>query len=156
MMMITITMMMNSWIMECEVFIFPDWSPPDNPARPCRPKAGYGLVMMIMMWGWCADLAVQEHEWVSLGASQPDTRPGTAPEKYTRRNQICTFLGNTLQKFRNKRRYQLCTLTGRGPVDWEGPVSWKETSWPNLTEHFSVENMIKNENVCLLPYSQAL
>ena len=22
--------------MECEVFIFPDWSPPDDPARPCR------------------------------------------------------------------------------------------------------------------------
>ena len=49
MMMITITMMMNSWIMECEVFIFPDWSPPDNPARQCRPKAGYDLVIMVMM-----------------------------------------------------------------------------------------------------------
>ena len=39
----------NSSIMECEEFILPDWSPPDNPARPCRPKAGYGLVMMMMM-----------------------------------------------------------------------------------------------------------
>ena len=25
------------------------WSPPDDPARPCRPKASYGLVMMMMM-----------------------------------------------------------------------------------------------------------
>ena len=35
--------------MECEEFILPDWSPPDDPARPCRPKAGHGLVMMMMM-----------------------------------------------------------------------------------------------------------
>ena len=30
--------------MEYEEFILPDCSPPDDPARPCRPKAGYGLV----------------------------------------------------------------------------------------------------------------
>ena len=30
-------------------FILPDRSPPDDPARPCRPKAGYGLVMMMMI-----------------------------------------------------------------------------------------------------------
>ena len=35
--------------MECEEFILPDWSPPNDPARPCRPKAGYGLVVMMMM-----------------------------------------------------------------------------------------------------------
>ena len=35
--------------MECEEFILPDWSPPDDSARPCRPKAGYGLVVMMMM-----------------------------------------------------------------------------------------------------------
>ena len=34
--------------MVCEVFIHPDWSPPNDPARPCRPKAGYGLLMMMM------------------------------------------------------------------------------------------------------------
>ena len=39
----------SSSIMECEEFILPDWSPPDDPARPCRPKAGHGLVMMMMM-----------------------------------------------------------------------------------------------------------
>ena len=39
----------NSWIMECEGFILPDWSPTDDPARQCQPKAGYGLVMMMMM-----------------------------------------------------------------------------------------------------------
>ena len=38
----------NSWIMECEESILPDWSPPDNP------KAGYGLVHIMMMKckGW--------------------------------------------------------------------------------------------------------
>ena len=51
----------NSWRMECEEIILPDWSPPEDPARPCRPMAGYGLVMMMMrvlvlvvmiaMWG---------------------------------------------------------------------------------------------------------
>ena len=30
-------------------FFLPNWSPPDDPARPCRPKAGHGLVMMMMM-----------------------------------------------------------------------------------------------------------
>ena len=35
--------------MECEEFILPDWSPPNDPAMPCRPKAGYGLVVMMMM-----------------------------------------------------------------------------------------------------------
>ena len=35
--------------MECEEFILPDWSPPDDSARPCRPKAGHGLVMIIMI-----------------------------------------------------------------------------------------------------------
>ena len=48
----------NSWIMECEEFILPDWSPPDDPARPCRPKACYGLVMImmktVMVYGWFA------------------------------------------------------------------------------------------------------
>ena len=39
----------SSSIMECEEFILPDWSPPDDPARPCRPKAGHGLVMMMTM-----------------------------------------------------------------------------------------------------------
>ena len=39
----------SSSIMESEEFILPDWSQPDNPARPCRPKAGYGLVMMMMI-----------------------------------------------------------------------------------------------------------
>ena len=28
----------SSSIMECEEFIPPDWSPPNDPARPCRPK----------------------------------------------------------------------------------------------------------------------
>ena len=27
----------------------PDWSPPDDPARPCRPKAGYGLVIIMTL-----------------------------------------------------------------------------------------------------------
>ena len=27
---------------------------------------------------------------------------------------------------------------------------------PNLTEHFSIENMVTNENVLILPYSEAL
>ena len=35
--------------MECEEFILPDWSPPDDPARPCRPKAGHGLVKIMLM-----------------------------------------------------------------------------------------------------------
>ena len=30
-------------------FFLQNWSPPDDPARPCRPKASYGLVMMMMM-----------------------------------------------------------------------------------------------------------
>ena len=34
--------------MECEELILLDWSPLDDPARPCLPKAGYGLVMMMM------------------------------------------------------------------------------------------------------------
>ena len=37
----------SSSIMEFEEFILPDWSPPDDPARPCRPKAGYGIVMVM-------------------------------------------------------------------------------------------------------------
>ena len=32
-----------------EEFILPDWSPSDDPARPCRTKAGYGLVIIIMI-----------------------------------------------------------------------------------------------------------
>ena len=38
-----------SFLMECKEFILLDWSPPDDPARPCRPKAGHGLVMIMMM-----------------------------------------------------------------------------------------------------------
>ena len=34
--------------MECEELILLDWSPLDDPARPCLPKAGHGLVMMMM------------------------------------------------------------------------------------------------------------
>ena len=46
----------SSSIMECEEFILPDWSPPNDPARPCRPKACYGLVMIMMktVYGWFA------------------------------------------------------------------------------------------------------
>ena len=32
-----------SFLMECKEFILSDWSPPDDPARPCQPF-GYGLV----------------------------------------------------------------------------------------------------------------
>ena len=44
-----------SFLMECKEFILSDWSPPDDPARPCRPMAGYVLVIMMMMMmilGW--------------------------------------------------------------------------------------------------------
>ena len=36
-----------SSIMICEEFILPDWSPSDDPARPSRPNAGYGLVIIM-------------------------------------------------------------------------------------------------------------
>ena len=55
--------------MECEEFILPDWSPPQDPARPCRPQAGYGLVMMMMMIGDDSDGDDDDNNDDNLGES---------------------------------------------------------------------------------------